>query len=167
MSVCNAPFAVISLLLKPDLCCPCLSWSCFLHDSTFLFDTPCLGKGSITTPTQADTSCKTSRELFRFRCWAWVILRACIFLSRLPAQWRENYRSGQRLGFKMNWQSLEKEDKKEGEIYFKVKDFIIRILKPGDFIWSLLLKVWSPDQQHQITWLPMINAKPHTLLKTH
>lgn len=39
----------------------------------------------------------------------------------------------------MNWQSSEKEDKKE-EIHFKVQDFITRILKPIGFTCSLPLK---------------------------
>lgn len=67
----------------------------------------------------------------------------------------------------MNWQSIEMEDKKEGEIYFKVQDFIIRILKPYRLYLFLALKVGSLDQQHQITWLPIINVKPQTLPKTY
>ena len=41
----------------------------------------------------------------------------------------------------MNWQNLEKEDMKEGEIHPKVKDFITKNLKPMDFLCPLLLSV--------------------------
>lgn len=62
VSVHNVPFSVISLLFNPDLWCPYLYWSHFLHDSTFLFDTPCLGKGSIIHPHPGRHSCQTSSE---------------------------------------------------------------------------------------------------------
>lgn len=88
-------------------------------------------------PTQAGTG--VIRTLSVSVAGRGLFCRACIFLNWLPAQLRENYRSVQRFGFKMNWQSLEKEDMKEGEIHFKVKNFIIRILKPRDFLCSLLL----------------------------
>lgn len=39
----------------------------------------------------------------------------------------------------MNWQNCEKEGEKEEEIYVKAQDFIIRILKPIEFVcyWQL------------------------------
>ena len=95
--VCNVPFAVISLSSNPHLWCPCLYWSHFLSDSTFLFDTPCLGKGSITYPHPASTSCKTSSTLSVSVAGRGLFCRVCIFLYLLPAQLRENYRSVQNL----------------------------------------------------------------------
>lgn len=99
------------------------------------------------TPARADTAVRRHQNLLYFRCWALAILQG-LHLYFLPAQLRENHSSVQRLSFKMNWQSSGKEDEKELKIYFKVQDFLIRILKPIEFICSLLLKVWSIDQQH-------------------
>lgn len=116
------PFAITHLSSNPDLWCPCLYWSHFLHDSTFLFATPCLGKSSIIYPAQQTQLWDVIGTFSVSVAGCWPFCRICISLYVLPAQLRENYGSVQRLGFKMNRKSSEKEDKKKMEIYFKVQD---------------------------------------------
>lgn len=163
MSICHVPFAVI-VSSNPDLWHPCLYWSHFLHDSLFLLDASCLGKGSIVYPTRQTQLKDVIRSHSVSVAGCWPFCRICIFLYLLSAQLRENYGNVRRLGFKMNGQSSEMKDKKEVEIYFKVRD---QNLKPRECTCSCYSECdpWTGGPG-TTGWL-MTNAKPQAPLRTY
>lgn len=149
------PCSLVSLLYR----------SHFLHDSTFLSDTPCLGKGSIISPCPADTAVRRHPNPFCFRCWVLAILQdlhlslltSCSVKGKLwkcPKTWFQHELAKLRKG---RWE--------RGRNIFQSPRFYNQNFEA----YRIYLFPTTPSVSSNtgIIWLLIINAKPQALPKSY